>query len=47
MFKKGATSNRSLLLTENLTAKFELVFVLTQENTFSQKLDFKANHLKF
>ena len=37
------TENKWLLLSASFTAKFELVFVLTQENAFSQRLNFKAN----
>ena len=46
MFEKGDSTNRqyeSLLLSASFTAKFELVFVLTLENTFSWMFRFKAN----
>ena len=50
MFDKGdssndetdSTSERSLLSASS-TANFEMVFVLTQENAFSQGFRFKAN----
>ena len=35
--------NRRLFLSTSFTAKFELVFVLTQENTHSERFHFKAN----
>ena len=49
MSAKFGSSNRwkwmvaSLNILERLTTKFELVFVLTQENAFSQRFHFKAN----
>ena len=37
------SKNEWLLLSASLTAKFELVFVLTLENAFSWRFHFKAN----
>ena len=37
------SKNEWLLLSETFTAKFELVFVLTFENAFSQSFHVKAN----
>ena len=42
MFEKQ-TENERLLLSAGFTAKFELVFVVTQENAFSERFRFKAN----
>ena len=47
MFKKVihqiGSKNEWLLLSASFTAKFELVFVLTMENTFSLRFHFKTN----
>ena len=49
MFEKCDLSNRqkrmvaSFSISTRFTAKFELVFVLTQEHAFSQRFHFKAN----
>ena len=48
MFEKGGSSskqkmNGGLLLSAYLTAKYELNFVLSQENAFSSRFYFKAN----
>ena len=37
------SKNEWLFLSASFTAKFELVFVLTLENNFSQRFHFKAN----
>ena len=37
------SKNELLLLSESFTAKFGLVFVLTVENAFSWRFNFKAN----
>ena len=37
------STNKRLLLLTSFTAKFELVYVLTQENAFSWRFLFKAN----
>ena len=43
MFEQGDSKNGRLLLSGSLRAKFELVFVLTQENALSKWFYFIAN----
>ena len=49
MFLKSHSSSRqrwmvaSFSIWTRFTAKFKLIFILTQENTFSYRFDFKAN----